>query len=85
MAGDCKSSDFGHNRFDPCHLHQNMLSVVGYSDPEDEVFDKHGWFEQGPTSSNGDGESAPAQAAVKPNWRWQYENGLCREAGGRYV
>ena len=22
MAGDCKSSDFGHNRFDPCHLHQ---------------------------------------------------------------
>jgi hypothetical protein len=46
-----------------------MLSVVGYSDPEDEVFDKHGWFEQGPTSSNGDGESAPVKTAVKPNGR----------------
>jgi hypothetical protein len=22
MAGDCKSSGFGHNRFDPYHLHQ---------------------------------------------------------------
>ena len=22
MAGDCKSSDLGHNRFDPYHLHQ---------------------------------------------------------------
>jgi hypothetical protein len=60
-----------------------MLSVVGYSDPEDEVRDKYGWFEQGPSSSNGRGESAPRKLAVKPNWRWQYENGPCREAGGR--
>jgi len=25
MAGDCKSSDLGHNRFDPYHLHQIPL------------------------------------------------------------
>jgi len=46
-----------------------MLSVVGYSDPEDEVCDKYGWFEQGPSSSNGRGESAPRKLAVKPNRR----------------
>ena len=31
MAGDCKSSDFGHNRFDPYHLHQVLVcSYRGY-------------------------------------------------------
>ena len=24
MAGDCKSSDFSHSRFDPYHFHQNV-------------------------------------------------------------
>jgi hypothetical protein len=31
--------------------------------------DVYGWFEQGPAPGNGDGESAPAKAAVKPNRR----------------
>jgi hypothetical protein len=35
-----------------------MPSVVGYCDPQDEVRDKYGWFEQEPAPSNGDGESA---------------------------
>ena len=28
MAGDCKSSDLSHNRFDPYHLHQEQR--MGY-------------------------------------------------------
>lgn len=28
MAGDCKSSDLGHNRFDPCNLHQFYMLKV---------------------------------------------------------
>ena len=45
MAGDCKSSDFGHNRFDPYHLHQKPARVTfGYCDPHDEKYsDMYGW------------------------------------------